>query len=127
MTRLPALLLLPVLLVAGCGGGATASSSGGGTQTAAGPAGAQTAEVDGKDTLKFAPSEVRAQVGTLALTFANTGKVPHNLVFDDAALGKTSTVDGGTRQVLTLKLDRPGTYTFSCTFHPRMTGKVVVP
>ena len=127
MTRLAALLVVPVLLVAGCGGGSsTKVGAGGGTTDAAGAPGAQSAEVDGKDTLRFAPNVVQAKVGTLSLTFANTGQVPHNLVFDDSSLGRTATVNGGAKQVLTLKLDKTGSYAFQCTFHPGMTGKVVV-
>lgn len=127
MNRLIALLVLPLALTTGCSSGSGgAAVQKGGSATAQGGVSAQTAEVDGKDTLKFGPSVVNAKVGTLALTFRNTGQVPHNLVFDDSALGKTGTVDGGQQQVLTLTLDKPGTFRFQCTFHPGMTGQVVV-
>lgn len=128
MNRLASLLVVPLVLVAGCGSGSSkpAADSGGAGTTASGPASAQTAQVDGTNALKFAPSVVQAKVGSLTLTFANTGQVPHNLVFDDSALGRTSTVDGGSKQVLTLTLAKAGTYAFQCTFHPGMTGKVVV-
>lgn len=128
MNRHVSLLVVPLLLVAACGGGpgkAAAGSAASGT-TAAGPANAQTVQVDGTNALTFLPSVVQAKVGSLAVTFANTGQVPHNLVFDDSALGRTPTLNGGSKQVLTLTLVKAGTYTFQCTIHPGMTGKVVV-
>ena len=130
MNRPAFAVLAPLVLVAGCSGGSSGTDPGAvadlGTTTAAGSPSAQTAEVDGKDTLKFGPNIVDAKVGALALTFRNAGQVPHNLVFDDAGLGKTGTVNGGARQVLSLRFDKVGTFTFQCTFHPGMTGKVVV-
>ncbi len=133
MNRIVSLLVVPLVLVAGCGGGSPAAGSSGGggaggsaTTTASGPASGQSVQVDGTNALTFAPSLVQAKVGALALTFANTGQVPHNLVFDDSALGRTATVDGGSKQVLTLTLSKAGTYAFQCTFHPGMTGKLVV-
>lgn len=119
---LPALVLL---LAAGCGGGST-SVKDNGTVTASGDAAAQTATVGMTDSLKFAPNVVRAKVGTVTLSVVNRGKVPHNLTFRDAAEGATPTVDGGTTAPLKVVFDKAGTYTFTCTFHSGMTGKVVV-
>ncbi len=97
-----------------------------GAVTASGPPSAQQATVDMNDRLTFRPGTVKAVVGSLALTADNVGKIPHNLVFKDTALGRTSTVQGGTTATLHLVLTRPGTYQFVCTFHPGMEGKVVV-
>lgn len=119
--RLATVLLLPVLL-AGCGSSSASAVKANGTVNAAGG----TASVKGDNTLKFSPNVVDAKVGPLKLTFVNSGQVPHNLVFDDAKLGKTGTVDGGAKQTIDVTFDKAGTYTFQCTFHPGMTGKVVV-
>lgn len=120
--RLAPALLVPLLLVGACGSGGSSSVKANGTVDASGGA----ASVKGGDDLKFGPNVVQAKTGKLALTFVNSGQVPHNLVFDDAALGKTKTVDGGAKETIDVTFDKAGSYTFVCTFHPGMTGKVVV-
>lgn len=120
--RLACTLVLPLLLVGACSsGGSTSVKDNGTVQASAG-----SATVKGGDNLKFAPNVVNAKVGALKLTFANGGQVPHNLVFDDSGLGKTKTVDGGAMETIDVTFDKAGTYIFQCTFHPGMTGKVVV-
>lgn len=119
--------LFPLLALTACGGGGSSSDvPANGTVAAAGPPSSQTAEVDGKDILKFAPNVVTAHVGVLDLTMKNIGGVSHNLVFDAKGLARTGTVEGGKAQTLKLRFDKAGTYTFQCTFHEHMTGKVVV-
>ena len=115
--------LLAVLLLAACSGG---SSSGTGLVTTTGSPDAQTATVEMHNDLKFHPSTVDARVGTVTLDVRNTETVPHDLVFDDAKLGKTRTVDGKSDEKLTVTFDKAGTYRFTCTFHSGMDGKVVV-
>lgn len=129
-TRRFALALVPLLAVAACGGGG--GGGGGkdlkvtGTVDASGSGDAQSATVDMTDELTFQPNEVKAKVGTLALTAKNVGQIPHNLVFNDAALGKTDTIDGKASATLKVRLDKAGTYRFTCTFHSGMDGQVVV-
>jgi plastocyanin len=115
--------VVAVLLV-GCSGSTQVKDNG--SVTAAGAPEAQTATVTMQDSLSFSPNTVNAKVGTLTLTVSNTGLVPHNLVFDDALLGKTNTVDGKQSTPLKVVFAKAGTFTFKCTFHSRMTGKVVV-
>jgi plastocyanin len=124
VNRLAVLVLVPLLAV-GCGGGST-SVKDNGSVTASGAATAQTATVGMTDELKFRPNVVHAKVGTVTLSVVNRGKVPHNLTFDDAALGATPTVDGGKTAPLKVVFDKAGTYTFVCTIHSGMTGEVVV-
>ena len=122
-------LVLPLLAVTACGGGGSGGSSSvnaNGTVAAVGSSTAQTAEVDGQDVLKFKPNVVTAKVGVLTLTMKNSGQVPHNLEFDDTSLGKLGMVAGGQSKQLKLSFARAGTYTFQCTIHPGMKGKVVV-
>ena len=118
------LLALPLVL-SGCGGGDDAPASSGSVATT-GDAGDQTATVDMNDALEFDPTTVEARVGTVVLDVKNVGKVPHNLVFDEEALGKTGTISGGESEPLKVVFDKTGTFTFVCTFHSGMTGKVVV-
>ncbi len=112
-------------LLAGCGGGSSKGKDTG-SVLAEGPPAAQTVTVGMHDTLTFAPSTVDAKVGSLTITVTNTGQVPHNLTFDDGALGRTKTVDGKQSVPLKVVFDKAGTFTFTCTFHSGMTGKVVV-
>lgn len=128
MTRTLA-ALTALLLLAGCGSSGKGGSSGltvTGTVTASGAPGAQTARLQMTDGLQFTPNVVLARVGSLALTVENSGSIPHNLVFDDASLGKTDTVKGHGTATLTLPLTKAGTFRFTCTFHSGMDGKIVV-
>lgn len=129
MTARPLALVAVLVLLAGCGGGD--SDDGGsfeetGRVAASGPASAQTASLDMNDRLQFVPNVVTAQPGGLALTLKNVGKVPHNLVFDDTSLPSTDTIGGGRTETLRLTFSAPGTFRFTCTFHPGMDGQVVV-
>ncbi|MCW2601659.1 MAG: blue (type 1) copper domain protein [Frankiales bacterium] len=112
------------VLLVGCGGGSSKVNSG--SATTGGAPGAQTVTVTMRDSLSFSPGTVNAKVGTLTLNVSNTGLVPHNLVFADAALGRTKTVNGKESVPLRVVFDKPGTFTFMCTFHSGMVGKVVV-
>lgn len=128
MTR-PLAALAALLLLAGCGGSGKAGTSGltvTGTVTASGAPGAQTVRLEMTDGLQFTPNVVKAKVGSLALTVENSGSIPHNLVFDDASLGKTDTVKGHATATLTVPLAKAGTFRFTCTFHSGMDGKIVV-
>lgn len=120
--RLATAALLPVLLLTACSSSGSSSVKANGTVD--GSSGVVT--VKGGDDLKFAPNIVNAKVGVLKLTFTDSGQVPHNLAFDDASLGKTATINGGTSATLDVTFPKAGTYTFQCTIHPGMTGKVVV-
>jgi plastocyanin len=124
VTRL-ATCSLALLLAVGCSGGSS-SDEDGGAVTTTGTADAQTATVDMNDKLQFVPTTVNAKVGSVTLDVVNVGMVPHNLHFDDDALGKTGTIDGKADEKLTVTFSQAGTFTFVCTFHPGMTGKVVV-
>lgn len=130
MRRTVTALAATSLLLAGCGGSSSpstsATGSGSSVVTTDGAPDAQTATIGMNDKLKFAPSELAAKVGTVTFAVKNLGQVPHNLHFDDAGLGKTGTVDGGESEPLKVVFTKAGTYTFQCTFHSGMTGKVTV-
>ena len=122
MNRFAPLALVPLLLM-GC---SSSKAKDTGSVSTTGEAGAQTATLELTSSLAFVPNTVLAKVGTVTLTVSNTGQVPHNLEFDTKALGKTATVNGKTSVPLKVVFTKAGTFTFQCTFHPGMTGKVVV-
>jgi plastocyanin len=127
MRRAQGLTFSAVLLVAACGGGSSGSAfTVTGTVTASGAPDAQRASREMRDDLSFVPNVVDAKSGTLTLAVTNAGGVPHNLVFDDGSLGKTGTVKGHGTATLSVHFGKAGTYTFVCTFHSGMDGKVVV-
>ncbi len=118
------------LLLSGCSSSSSSSepaddSSSAGVTTEGAPD-AQTATIGMNDKLRFAPTEIAAKVGTATFAVKNLGQIPHNLVFDDKELGKTGTIDGEESEPLTITFAKAGTFTFTCTFHPGMDGKVVV-
>ena len=131
MTCVPRLpLAVPVLvltaLLTGCGGTSDSTPAAGtGTGTADGPPAAQTFTIHGTDADAYDPATVQAKVGQLTLSLSNGG-VPHNLMFGDKALKGIPVVSSGTTKSTQLTLDRTGTYTFVCTLHPGMSGKLVV-
>lgn len=120
---LPAALLASLALV-GCGGSSPAPAAAGGTEAAQGPPAAQTATVTGTMKHTFRPSTVTAKVGTLTLTLVREGGVPHDLTFQDASVGAPIPVSGTSSG--TYRFLKPGTYSFVCTIHEGMVGKVVV-
>lgn len=123
-------LLAATVLLTSCGGGGGAGAGGGsesGTSIdATGAADAQTVTVESNDKLEFEPATVRAKVGVLTLIHRNAGEIPHNLTFEDDALGATETIGGGQEETLRVTFSKPGTYTFVCTIHSGQAGKVVV-
>lgn len=70
----------------------------------------------------FRPTAITVAVGD-TITWTNTGGAPHTVT----ALDKT--FDSGSmapRADFSWKATAPGTYSYICTFHPWMTGSVVV-
>jgi plastocyanin len=120
-------VLLPLLaLLAACGSGSSGSAAGGTSVAAQGSGDAQTVTVKGNQKLQFEPQTVTAKVGTLRLTFGLDGSTPHDLEFKDAGVGPAIPTVTGAPVTGTFTFTKPGTYTFVCTIHPGMDGKVVV-
>jgi len=88
---------------------------------AAAPAAAQKAEVK-IDNFTFSPAALKVKPGT-QITWTNGDDIPHTVVSDGHAF--TSKVLG-TDEKFTFTADKPGIYSYSCSIHPNMTGKVVV-
>lgn len=115
--------------LAACGNGAPATSSsggGGGGGCSAGTASAGTAAADVKvsatDQLQFSPSASTAKVGQV-VQWSNVGSVLHNITFDAGCLTDGSFQPGATWEI---KFSQAGTYSYKCTIHPGMDGKLTV-
>jgi plastocyanin len=126
--RRAAALLSVVLFagLAGCGGGGGASTSLESTATAPGggspakPAsGAQT--VDIKD-FAFTPAELTVASGT-TIVFPNEDKTPHTATAKTGAFDSGPIEPGSSGKVT---LEKTGTFTYYCQFHPFMTGTITV-
>jgi plastocyanin len=70
----------------------------------------------------FAPAAASVPVGA-TITWTNHDDVPHNVVSTDRRF-KSPVLDTDAR--FSYRFDAPGTYSYFCTLHPRMTGRVVV-
>jgi plastocyanin len=57
------------------------------------------------------------------VTWTNQDFAPHTATADDGSFD-TGRLDQGETGSVTF--DQPGTYTYTCTFHPNMKGTVVV-
>jgi plastocyanin len=120
-TRLLALALgvLLVAALAGCGGAKTpAATTGGATGGASTPAAAPVTIVM-KD-FAFTPDSATVKIGD-AVTFENQDSADHRVSIDGQDLGQQTT-----GQKVEWKATKAGTFPFSCTIHPAMTGQITV-
>jgi|SRR6185312_842865 len=86
-------------------------------------AAASPAVVDVKiDNFSFSPPTITVKAGT-QITWTNADDIPHNVVSTDQSF-KSKVLD--TDEKFTYTASKPGTYTYYCSIHPKMTGKVVV-
>jgi plastocyanin len=70
----------------------------------------------------FAPMALTVNAGS-TVTWANMDDEPHTVV-SDTGLFRSGAID--TNESFSFKFDKPGTYHFTCSIHPRMVGTVVV-
>jgi plastocyanin len=84
-------------------------------------AGADPAQILVKDFM-FDPTALTVKAGS-TVTWANKDEEPHTVV-SDTGLFRSGAMD--TDQSFSFKFDRPGTYHFTCSIHPRMVGTIVV-
>jgi len=88
---------------------------------AAAPASAGKAEVK-IDNFSFSPVALTVKAGT-QITWTNGDDIPHTVVSDGQAF-KSKVLGSGEK--FTFTATKPGTYSYSCSIHPNMTGKLVV-
>jgi plastocyanin len=74
------------------------------------------------DNFSFGPAAVTVAVGT-TITWTNHDDIPHTVVSTDGVF-KSKVLD--TDEKFTFTFDKPGTYPYFCSIHPKMTGRVIV-
>ncbi len=82
---------------------------------------AQPSQVLIKDFM-FVPTTLTVKAGT-TVTWANKDEEPHT-VYSDSGLFRSNAMDTG--EAFSFRFDKPGTYHFLCTIHPRMVGTIIV-
>jgi plastocyanin len=84
---------------------------------------AQAAEpqVEVKD-FTFGPNTLTVNVGE-QVKWMNKDDEPHTVVSDTGAF-RSGAMD--TNESFSFKFDKPGTYHYTCSIHPRMVGTIVV-
>ena len=70
----------------------------------------------------FNPTPLTVKAGA-TVTWTNMDDEPHTVV-SDTGVFKSGGMD--TNESFSYKFDKPGTYHFTCSIHPRMVGTVVV-
>ena len=74
------------------------------------------------DNFVFSPNPLTVPAGS-TISWTNKDDIPHTVVSDDKSF-KSKVLD--TDETFTYTFTKPGTYTYFCSIHPKMTGKVVV-
>jgi plastocyanin len=74
------------------------------------------------DNFTFNPQKLTVKAGT-TVTWTNKDDEPHTVV-SDRALWKSPPLD--TDDHFSFTFDKPGTYKYFCSIHPRMEGEIVV-
>jgi plastocyanin len=116
------LLLGLVMVLVGCS--SSGGSTGGGYSTP--PAGTSTSGSAATGTtvvekgFAFSPATLDVKVGD-TVTFKNEDSAPHNVKIDGKELGSQ---DPGAS--VTWTASAAGSFPYSCTIHPSMTGEIVV-
>jgi len=70
----------------------------------------------------FSPTSLTVKSGS-TVVWSNKDEEPHTVVSTDG-LFRSGAVD--TDESYSFKFDKPGTYHFACSIHPRMVGTIVV-
>jgi plastocyanin len=74
------------------------------------------------DNFSFSPATVTVPAGT-TVRWTNADDIPHTIVSDDKSF-KSKALD--TDDQFTYTFTKPGTYSYFCGLHPKMTAKIVV-
>ncbi len=91
--------------------------------TAQKPVAAASPSVEVKiDNFSFTPATITVKAGT-QITWTNADDIPHTVVAEDQSF-KSKALD--TDEKFTFTASKLGTYSYFCSIHPKMTGKVVV-
>jgi plastocyanin len=110
------ILSVGILLVVIAGGVGSISFA------AAAPANASSETAINIDNFSFSPATITVPVGT-TVRWTNHDDIPHTVVSEDKAFkSKVLDSDGD----FTYTFTKAGTYSYFCSIHPKMVGKVVV-
>jgi plastocyanin len=71
----------------------------------------------------FTPQTLTVKSGE-KITWINRDEEPHTVVSVEKQFKKSAPLD--TDQEFTITTDAPGTYTYFCSVHPKMTGTIIV-
>ena len=71
----------------------------------------------------FNPQTITVKSGE-KITWTNRDEEPHTIVSVEKQFKKSSALD--TDQTFTITAGAPGTYTYFCSVHPKMTGTIIV-
>jgi plastocyanin len=74
------------------------------------------------DNFSFGPAAVTVAVGT-TVTWTNRDDLPHTVVSTDGVF-KSKALD--TDDKFSFEFSKPGTYSYFCSIHPKMTGQIIV-
>jgi amicyanin len=74
------------------------------------------------DNFSFAPDTIKVSVGS-TVTWTNRDDIPHTVVSTDGVF-RSKVRD--TDEKFSFTFTKAGTYSYFCSVHPKMTGKVVV-
>jgi plastocyanin len=74
------------------------------------------------DNFVFSPHTLTVPVGS-TVRWTNHDDIPHTVVGDDKSF-KSKALD--TDENFSYTFSRPGTYSYFCSIHPKMTGKILV-
>jgi amicyanin len=74
------------------------------------------------DNFSFSTPSLTVKAGT-EVTWVNRDDIPHTVASDDGVF-RSKALD--TDDKYSFKFEKPGTYRYFCSIHPKMTGEVVV-
>jgi plastocyanin len=123
-------LAAAALAVPGCGSSSKSSDSGGVVKppaaTSTGAAASGAAVSAGKvaiSNFKYAPAAITVKAGG-TVTWTNGDSAPHTATAKANSAFNTDTLNQGHSKKIAFS--KPGTYPYTCLFHPFMSGTVVV-
>jgi plastocyanin len=74
------------------------------------------------DNFSFGPAALTVPAGT-TVTWTNQDDIPHTVVSTDGVF-KSKALD--TDDKFSFVFSKPGTYSYFCSIHPKMTGQIIV-
>jgi nitrite reductase (NO-forming) len=120
-TQLGAILAVAGLaLTTACSSGAAAAGNAPGvtaTPASTSPTGAQQVSVEVGNSMSFAPATISVRAGQpVELTLRNGGLIPHDFsLAEGVSQAVKIEAGGGSSASATFTIDRPGSYTFTCS------------